>query len=537
MPNQIGRREFIKATVALGAGTMLANTLESSEAMKKPNILFIMTDQQRFDTIASLGNSDIYTPNLDRLVKRGITFTNCYSTCPECVPARATIRTGCEPNKTLIYGNAYFDKPNPGQAPTIEGRCGLYLAKTMKNLGYRTFGIGKFHTIPWDEDLGYDVHLHSEEIYKNADQRFRDSYSSWIAKEHSEFNFIEGLMGERTEMYYMPQMSTMPAEMTVERWAADRAVEQIKSDSSKPYFGFVSFVGPHPPFAPPIPFNRMYDPDKMPNPLKGDINLDHMDEHIPWMNHLIWAEDINNSHARVLKARYYGEITYIDNCLGHILDAVDSTAGADNTLICFYADHGEHLGDHNAWQKESFFEASCKVPMLLSWPAKLPAEKKRDELVALTDLFGIATNAAGASQPRDGIDVLDMLDGKVKPRESLIAYFGKPGENNFKVMLRKKQWKYIYIANGGRQQLFNIKDDPDESRNCIESNPDLASELRKEAVSACKATSALKNNDFIEFPFEKFKYCRIYQFDLSRGIKTFPKEPKDVTGVQNSIEL
>ena len=89
-----------------------------------------------------------------------------------------------------------------------------------------------------------------------------------------------------------------------------------------------------------------------------------MDEQIPWMNHLIWAEDINDPHARVLKARYYGEISYIDDCLGRILDAVEARGDADNTLICFFADHGDHLGDHSAWQKESFFEASCHVPFL-----------------------------------------------------------------------------------------------------------------------------------------------------------------------------
>ena len=99
-------------------------------------------------------------------------------------------------------------------------------------------------------------------------------------------------MGERTEMYYMPQVSPLPKELTVERWAADRAVEQIKVNDAKPFFGFVSFIGPHPPFAPPIPFNRMYDPDRMPNPIRGDLKIDHMDEQIhKALNKAIWAED------------------------------------------------------------------------------------------------------------------------------------------------------------------------------------------------------------------------------------------------------
>src|ERR1043166_111391 len=119
----------------------------------RPDILFIMTDQQRFDTIAALGNPHIYTPNLDRLVRRGLGFENAYSTCPVCLPARYTIRAGCEPPTTPALTNQ-FSKPVPGQAPTITGRCGPYLAQQMRSLGYRTFGIGKFHTWPWNEDLG-----------------------------------------------------------------------------------------------------------------------------------------------------------------------------------------------------------------------------------------------------------------------------------------------------------------------------------------------------------------------------------------------
>ena len=233
--------------------------------MNRPNVLFIMTDQQRFDTIAALGNDDIYTPNYDRLVRRGVTFTNAYSTCPVCVPARYTVRTGCEPPKLRIFSNGRSN-PAPGQAAAMEDRCGDYLARTMANLGYRTFGIGKFHTQPWNEDLGYEVHLHSEELYGTPEQRQQDAYAGWIAREHPAFDYIEALMGERTEMYYMPQVSPLPAELTVEAWAADRAVEQINAGDGRPYFGFISFIGPHPPFAPPVPYNRLYDPDRMPNP-------------------------------------------------------------------------------------------------------------------------------------------------------------------------------------------------------------------------------------------------------------------------------
>jgi len=394
----------------------------------------------------------------------------------------------------------------------------------MKRLGYRTFGVGKFHTSPWDEALGYDVHLHSEELYGTPEQRKGDSYARWIATEHAPFNYIEGLMGERTEMYYMPQARPMPAAIAVERWAADRAVEQIRKGGSEPYFGFVSFIGPHPPLAPPIPFNRLYDPDRMPNPVSGELEVDHMDEQIPWMNYAVWAEDVNDSHARVLRARYYGTITYIDDCIGRILDAVEARGDAANTLICFFSDHGDHLGDHHAWQKESFFEASAHVPFLVSWPEHIEAGATRDRLVSLTDLFGLATSAAGSPEWREGSDLFGT------PREYLFSFYGAPGTRLYKVMVRHGSWKYIYMANGGREQLFNLQDDPHELTNVAQVKRDIASHLRAQVAKSTSRSSlraAMDGDDLHAFPFAARPLQRIYQFDRSRGVRGFPQHPKD----------
>ena len=534
MAKQMNRRHFMGAAAgmmaAAAAHTETGAAQTAAREAKPPNILYIMTDQQRADTIAALGNPHIYTPNYDRLVARGIAFTNAYSTCPVCVPARYTIRTGCQEPITGIYQNGRPDLVE-GQAGGMEERCGMYLARRLRSLGYRTFGIGKSHTMPWDEDIGYDVHLHSEEMYGSQDQRSRDAYASFIAREHPAFDFIETLMGERTEMYYMPQMSPTPAEIGVEAWAADRAVEQIALSKDQPYFGLVSFVGPHPPLAPPIPFNRMYDPDRMPNPVRGDIAIDHADEQIPWMNHLIWAEDVNDPLARVLKARYYGEISYIDQCLGRILDAVEAREDADNTLICFFSDHGDHLGDHHAWQKESYFEVSCHIPFLLSWPARLSAGERRDDLVCLADLFAIATGAAGALETRDGVDVLGTITGETAPRKVLHGYYGTPGTPLFKTMVRTGDWKYIFLANGGRELLFNLREDLHEQHSLAAEKPEVLARLRglaMEAASRPNVERALENGQLKRFPFEARPLRRIHQFDGSRGVRGFPERPEQV---------
>src|SRR5438270_874985 len=378
-------------------------------SLTRPDILFIMTDQQRFDTIAALGNSHIYTPNLDRLVRRGITFSNAYATCPVCVAARYTIRTGCEPATTRVFSNA-------------------------------------------------------------------------------------------------------------------------KSDDSRPFFGFVSFMGPHPPLAPPIPFNRMYDPDRMPELVLGNIEEDHLDEEIPYMRYAVWADAINPALAKIVKARYYGEITYLDHCLGRILDAVEARPNSANVLICFFSDHGDLLGDHHGWQKQNFFAAACRVPLLLSWPATLPAGTIRNELISLADLFGIATQAGGTCDVRQGIDILKMLRDECAQREYLVGMVEVPGSQDFKVMVLTDEWKYIFMANGGREQLFNLKRDPNELSNCVSSSSRIRDDLYALAAKACRvpgAMDALDGNKLRAFAFRSRKPTRICQFDRSRGVLGFPDKPED----------
>lgn len=494
-------------------------------ANEQPNILYIMCDQLRADAIGAYGNSLVRTPNMDRLMQRGLTYNRAYSTCPVCMPARYTIRTGREPYNTGYYDNGGLHLPD-GVPSDHEERCGDYLPRTMGSLGYRTFGVGKFHTDPWDEDLGYDVQLRSEELYHSEEQAKSDDYARFIAEDHPAYAHIEQLHGERTEMYYMPQTSPLPAEITVEAWAADRAVNLIgQHGDGRPYFGFVSFIGPHPPLAPPVPYNRMYNPDAMPNPVRGDMDVDFMDEQLPWMNHLIWAEDIDDPRARALKARYYGEITYIDDCLGRILDAVEKRPDADNTLIMFFSDHGDHMGDHHAWQKESFFEASARVPFLMSWPAKLPKQETRDDLICLTDLFAIATRAAGRLETRDGFDVLGCALGEAEPRNHLFGWYGKPGEPTFKVMVRHGHWKYIYMSNGAREQLFHVANDPDELDELSGQVPDMVEALRAAAVAEMgkhrSLAPAMADGELRRYPFRARPLWRIRQFNEAIGVTDF----------------
>ena len=171
------------------------------------------------------------------------------------------------------------------------------------------------------------------------------------------------------------------------------------------------------------------------------------------------------------------------------------------------------------------------MPFLLSWPARLAADERRADLVCLTDLFGIATGAAGQTDTRDGTDVLGMLEGTAPAREVLIGYYGTPGTRLFKVMVREGPWKYIYMANGGREQLFNLEEDPHELRQRVDDCSAVAKGLREAATAALNtpnAVRALEDGKLKRFSFEARPLQRIYQFDRSRGVTGFPEHPGDV---------
>lgn len=506
----------------------------------RPNILFVMTDQQRFDSIAALAGKNVHTPNLDRLVARGATFTNAYSTCPVCIPARYSLISGSEPSRTDVWMN---EAAPEGLHERVRCNTGPFLPEILTERGYRTFGVGKFHTLPWDSDLGFEVQLRVEEEYESPAQRAGDDYAEFIRREHSEFDWIEQLHGERSNMYYMPQMSHLPASLTSEAYVADRAVEFIEAHDERPWFGFVSFIAPHPPFAPPLPYNRMYDPEEMDAPVVGEPGTDQADQYALLMNHLTYANEMDPIRQRELHARYLAEVTYVDACIGRVLDAVEAQDDADDTLLCFFSDHGESLGDHGAWQKESFFEAATHIPFLISWPARIRPER-RDDLVCLTDLFGVATGASGESVLRDGIDILRSLEGDADTRQTLIGVHARPDSPFFKIMVRRDRWKLIYYVNGGVRQLFDLHEDHDERCDVSGGNSDVVDELMAVAAQYFADRGigeALNGGSLRAEPFVSWKqmldaqplrasgaHGRLAQFDRSRGVVGFPSDLSDV---------
>jgi len=470
----------------------------------KNNVLIIMCDQFRYDCINALGNRTIQTPNINRLVNRGVTFLNAYSPCPVCVPARYVIRTGQSPYSMGITSNDVSDE----NKKNIRNK---YLAEKMSELGYRTFGIGKFHTVPHNENIGYEKHIYSEELYEKGCE-MQDDYYRFIREKHPEYNHVEQLHGERSEMYYQPQISPFPADLTVENWCSNMAVENIKVQDPRPYFGFVSFVGPHPPLAPPSPYNRMYDPDKMPESILGDLETDHMHEYLPYMNFMTFAEDISSTHEKILKSRYYGEISYIDTCIGKILDTIEKDEDKYNTMIIFTSDHGDHMGDHHSWQKESFFESSCHVPLIVSAPDLLKKNESCDSLVSLEDIYSTVLNYAGYNYSGEGLNLIDVFNGTIR-RENLYGLhaYGK----YFTAMITNGRYKFIYMSNGGKIQLFDLLEDRYEVNNLSEVYPKIVEKFKNLLIekfeSSIEPKKYIDDAGLIRYEFTQMPRHRIKQ--------------------------
>ena len=301
---------------------------------ERPNLLLIMTDQQRGDALGCAGNPHIHTPYLDALAASGIRFERAYTESPECVPARALLLSGQWGHRTGVLGNGQSLSP---EAPTFVHRLG--------QVGYRTQAIGKMHFKPIRASHGFDRLELSEEIPWGSWEG--DDYLTFLRR--SGYGHVDEPYGIRHEYYYHPQVSQLPVELHGTTWTAERAIDFILHAPSDPWFLCVSFVKPHPPFDPAIPFLTLYDPEQLPLPIRSDgpegWELARAQTYSKWM------ESTDDNLARLIKAAYYACITQIDEQIGRIMRALSGSGARSSTLVLFTSDHGELMGDHRHFGK------------------------------------------------------------------------------------------------------------------------------------------------------------------------------------------
>ncbi|MEO1237497.1 MAG: sulfatase-like hydrolase/transferase [Planctomycetota bacterium] len=343
----------------------------------RPNILLVMTDQQRFDTIAALGNGLIRTPTLDRLCREGTAFTHAYTPSPVCVAARSALITGLAPHQTGCVDNM----------PTPTGTTSLM--QHLAAAGYQTHGVGKMHFTP-DPNIawGFESRDISEEEHGPG-----DDYAEFL--EANGYGHVTSPHGIRSELYYTPQPSQLPERLHHTRWVVDRSIDFLgRRDRARPFFLFSSFVKPHPPFENPTPWNHLYRGPDMPGP---DTPADSAHYQTYWnrvqnrYKYCDQGDDLRLQQNR--QAAYYGCISFIDFQLGRLLQTLGDEI--DNTLILFTSDHGEFLGDYGCVGKRSMLDAACRVPMIARWPG---GERPSQVVHTPTTLLDILPTCLAAAQ-------------------------------------------------------------------------------------------------------------------------------------------
>jgi len=445
-------------------------------AESRPNILWVCTDQQRYDTIGALGNPHVSTPTLDRLVSEGVAFTRAYAQCPICTPSRASFLTGMYPSAVHanMNGNDYFP-----EGPKL-------VTKLLAESGYDCGLIGKLHLagayqrIEPRADDGYRYWQYSHA--PRDDWETGHDYADWVRSKGE-------VLGELTR-----SVDGVPTELHQTTWCAEKTIEFIRESRNGPWLASVNIYDPHPPFNPPTSYREMFDPASMPAPLYRESDLaqqkrldatdfqsegrrpEELDIRSPIVPRSM-APGLQEEpgpgarDARTLKAAYYAMIRLIDDQLGRMLDALDETGQREQTMVIFTSDHGEMLGDHGLIQKGCrFYEGLVRVPLIFSWPGRVQAGLRSDALIELTDIAPMLAEVAGLPVPGEmhGRSPMPILTGASPPdhhrdfvRSEFYNALDLP-DATLATMYCNGRYKLVVYHGHGLGELYDLQNDPDE---------------------------------------------------------------------------
>jgi len=428
----------------------------------RPNILWICTDQQRYDTIGALNNRQLQTPNIDRLVASGVSFERAYCQSPICTPSRASFLTGMYPSSVHGCGN--------GNAAWAE--AAPLVTALLAEAGYDCALAGKLHLAgaegriePRPQDDGYRVFHWSHGPHANWDSGH--DYADWLQQQGRDL----------AEMLEHPQDT--PPELHQTTWCADRAIDFIEADhAGKPWLMSVNIFDPHAPFDPPQPYMDRFDVEAMPGPKFRESDL-AAQARLSAIDFQTTARRPEDFEAKRIQAAYYAMIELIDDNVGRMLDALEASGQRENTLVIFTSDHGEMLGDHGLLLKGCrFYEGLVRVPLIISMPAKFLENRRRGALVELIDIAPTLLDLAGVSIPErmQGRSLLPLLtDANAIDRHRDTArceYYSalnpavRAGINGtYATMIRDEHYKLIVYHGHEIGELFDLREDPDEFDN------------------------------------------------------------------------
>ena len=450
--------------------------------MERPNILWICSDQQRFDTLGCYGNPFVRTPNLDRLADNGVLFERAYCQNPVCTPSRACFLTGRYPRTTRTRQN--------GQSiPADE----VLVTRLLAGAGYTCGLSGKLH-----------LSACHPSACTTTERRISDGYAEfhwshhpapdWPDNEYTQWLTDKGLGFTHRRMENCKYVRVgMPADYHQTTWCADKAIEFIRSRraSADPWLFSVNMFDPHHPFDPPEQFLQRYlgilDEIPLPNYVEGELEIKP-----PWQQAKVADPPAHDSALhyptmsgrdhRLCRAAYWAMCDLIDAQVGRMLDALEDTGQLANTLVLFMSDHGEMLGDHGIYLKGPYlYEPAIRVPLIISWAPRISPGRQSTALVELADLAQTILDAAGlphhpGMQARSLWPLLSGQAGLDHHREDVYCeyYVGTPDGRHarYLTMVATQRHKLI-AAHGHGGEMYDLAADPRETHNLWDS-PDHA---------------------------------------------------------------
>ena len=435
--------------------------------MGTPNILLLMTDQQRWDAMGC--SSDwVQTPNLDRIASEGIQFTNCVTTSPVCIPTRLSLATGLYPHNTGVWNN--MNHTMPAATPTW--------MQAMRDAGYRTSLFGKTHLHPHNGDLREREGLMNayglDDVNEIGGPRASSKVLSHMTAAWEAKGLWDGYRADYRERFstkpYLVRPSTLGLEDYADVYVGQQAKHYLQNyEHEAPWCCWVSFGGPHEPWDTPEPYASMYDPAEMPpavpRPPAGERPRGQLDQLMGRMNPAFEPGEIGK-----LRANYAGNVTLIDAQIGEILDTIAARGELENTIIVHTSDHGEMNGDYGLIYKSNFLNGAVRIPLLVRTPD---------------------TTAAGSicESPVEWIDIgptlVEWAGGELEHRQfgkSLCPVLTNPegthrdfaiSEIDGEIMLLNREWKAALNTDGEVYLLFDVQNDPNETSN-LAGNPEVA---------------------------------------------------------------
>jgi len=419
----------------------------------RPNILLVITDQQRADCVGldPLAPACLQTPNLDWLARSGSHFRRAYAECPSCIPARHGLWTGTAPaaNGAVGFKGAEWNPPHT-------------LAGELSRSGYQTEMIGKLHLWPLRKRYGFD-HLQLADATRGDD----NDYVDWLRRRHGRAEMHPGMAHGISSNGWIGRPHHLPEEQMHTFWVVDQAMEFLqRRDPQAPFFLNLSFIDPHPPLTPPALYYQRYIDRDLPAPVVGDWAPPFdgpqrgLDPNAPEIC-------LDEHQLRCARAAYYGMVNFVDDQLGRLFQFAPYLRDA---VVLFVSDHGEMLGDHHMYRKTWPYEASARIPFIVRPPDSwgIPGEVTCSTPVGLQDVMPTVLDAAGLDVPATctGHSLMPIVRGEADRVRDVLhgehagCYRNEDG-NHFLV---DEGHKYAWYSQTGREHLFDLAADPREER-------------------------------------------------------------------------